>query len=179
MQTRPILTTEWLDDLRYHQLIQEQNDIAWRHIFNGRLTLKWSELLAEHMFTIHNTEKHLAGTLWTSASIQEVWSQWQLVWIQRNEMLHERDETCRNEARRGRAAIMLHEPYSRKDFMKPSDHDKILFDDIEHHLAKPTHQIMNWISVHKPLVSHRIKETDRLAIQGICSLRTYFPVQPS
>ena len=48
--------------------------------------------------------------------------------------------------------------------MKPSDRDKILFDDIEQHLAKSTNQIMNWISVHKPLVSHSIKETDRLAI---------------
>ena len=31
-------------ELKYHQLIQEQNDIGWRHIFNGRLALQWSEL---------------------------------------------------------------------------------------------------------------------------------------
>ena len=47
--------------------------------------------------------------------------------------------------------------------MKPSDRNKIVFDDIEHHLAKTTNQIMNWISVHKPLISHSIKETDRLS----------------
>ena len=63
--------------------------------------------------------------------------------------------------------------------MKPSDRDKILFDDIEHHLAKSTNQIMNWVSVHKPLISHSIKETDtRLAIRGVRSMRTYFSAQP-
>ena len=73
---------------------------------------------------------------------------------------------------------MLHELYSRKDFMKPSDRDKILFDDIEHHLAKTTNQIMNWIGVHKPLTSQSIKESDRLAIRKVSSIRTYFPAQP-
>ena len=103
------------------------------------------------------------------------------IWIQRNETIHGHDEKSRNQAHRGRAIIMLHEIYSRKDFMKPSDRDKILFDDIEHHLIKPTHQIMNWISVNQPLNSHSIKETGRLAIQGVSSIRTYvyFPAQLS
>ena len=52
--------------------------------------------------------------------MQEVWSQRQLVQTQRNETIHGHDETSRNEARRGRAKIMLHEVYSRKDIMKPS-----------------------------------------------------------
>ena len=63
--------------------------------------------------------------------------------------------------------------------MKPSDRNKILFDDIECHLAKTTNSIMNWISVHQPLISHSIKQTDRLAIQGVSSIRTYYPAQPS
>jgi hypothetical protein len=62
--------------------------------------------------------------------------------------------------------------------MKPSDRNNILFDDIEYHIAKTTNQIMNWISVHKPLISHSsIKETDRLAIRGVSSIRTYFPAE--
>ena len=128
--------SEWLSggtlspsryDLRYHQLIQEQNDISWRHIFNDRLTpLKWSELQADHLFVINNTEKHLSGRLWTSAIIKEVWSHWQLVlWTQHNNTIHGLDETSRNAAHRCRAKIMLHEMYSRKDLMKPSDRDKI------------------------------------------------------
>ena len=123
-------------------------------------------------------QKHLSGTLWTSAIIQEVWSHWQLVCTQRNNAIHGQDETSRSAALRRRAEIILHEIYSRKDFMKPSDRDKILFDDIEHHLAKTTNQIMNWISVHKPLISHSIKETDRLSIRGVSSIRIYFPAQP-
>ena len=41
------------------------------------------------------------------------------------------------------------------------------------------HSIMSWISVRQPLISHSIKETDRLAIRGVGSIRTYFPAQPS
>ena len=47
-------------DLRYHKLIQEQNDIGWRHMFNGRLEIKWSELYRRK------------NTLWSMAVIQEV-----------------------------------------------------------------------------------------------------------
>jgi hypothetical protein len=180
LQTRPTLTvilldgvSEWLKGgtlsqydykLRYYQLIQEQNDIGWRHIFNGRLSLQWSELQGDYLCEINNKEKSLSGTLWTSAIIQEIWCQWQVVWTQRNQKIHGHDDRSRSAALRRRAKIMLHNIYSRTDFMMPSDRDKIHLDDIEHHLAKSTNQIMNWISVHKPLISHSIKETDRLAI---------------
>ena len=43
----------------------------------GRLALKWSEpyLVVQYIFSRSKTqEKHLSGTLWTSPSIQEVWS---------------------------------------------------------------------------------------------------------
>ena len=43
----------------------------------GWLALKWSEpyLVVQHIFSRSKTqEKHLSGTLWTSPSIQEVWS---------------------------------------------------------------------------------------------------------
>ena len=71
LRMRPILTvilldgiSEWLKgrtlsqyryELRYHQLIQEQNDIGWRHIFNGRLSLQWSELQGDYLFEINNS----------------------------------------------------------------------------------------------------------------------------
>ena len=82
--------------------------------------------------------------LWTSAIIQEVWHHWQVVWTQRNHMIHGHDETSQSAALRRRAEIMLHEIYSRKDIMKPSNRDKILFEDIEHHLAQkyqPNHEL--------------------------------------
>jgi len=106
--------------------------------------------------------KSLSGTLWTSAIIQEVWHHWQVVLIQSNETIQGHNEMSQNEAYRGRATIMLHQIYSRKQFMKPSDCDKILFNDIEQHLAQHTHQIMNWISVHQSLISHSMskKPTD-------------------
>jgi len=62
---------------------------------------------------------------------------------------------------------MLHEISSRKDLMKPSNRDKLLFDDIELlNLAKTTNKIMNWIIVNQPTPHqpHSIKETDRLVI---------------
>jgi hypothetical protein len=113
--------------------------------------------------------------LWMSAIIQEVWSHWQVVWTQRNHTIHGHDETSRSAALRHDRAeiIMLHEIYSRKDFMKPSDHDKILFEDSEHHLAQSTNQIMNWISVHTPLISHSIKETDKLVASQFLKILLY------
>ena len=96
-----------------------------------------------------------------SAIIQEVWYDWQVVWTQGNHMIHGHDETSQSTALRHRAEIMLHKIYSRKDFMNPSDRDKILFEDIEHHLAQSTNQIMNWISVHKPLISRSQYQRNR------------------
>ena len=39
------------------QIFQEQNEFGWRHMVNGRIKLKWSELQADFFFRMNNVQK--------------------------------------------------------------------------------------------------------------------------
>jgi hypothetical protein len=80
---------------------------------------QWSELQGDYLFEINNKEESLSGKLWTSAIIQEVWHHWQVVWTLRNHTIHRHDERSRIAALHLKTEIMLHEIYSRKNFMEP------------------------------------------------------------
>ena len=79
-------------------------------MLNGRLTPKWSELHAEHLFTINNTEKHLPGTSVVSMHMQSIATRLDPA---QQGYVDGHDENRRNEARRVRAEIMLREIYPR------------------------------------------------------------------
>ena len=152
------------DNLRMHPILTKILLQGISECLNGETR--------DYLLEMNNTEKHLSGMLWTSAIIQEVWRHWQFIWTQRNHTINGYDKMRRSAVLHHRAENILHEIYSRIDFMKPRNHNKILFEDIERHLAQSTNQIMNWISVHKPLISHSIKETNRLVIRGVSPIRT-------
>ena len=91
------------------------------------------------------------------------------MWTQCNETMRGHDEKSRNDSRRDSTEIILREICSRRDFMQPSDRDLILLADIDRHLQRST--IMNWISVHQPLIIHSIKETDNEQYGEVGSIR--------
>ncbi len=65
MKTREMLTTVLTDGIQawltnttlqpqnyphtFRQLLQEQNGIGWRQVFNGRLSNEWQRLQNEHL----------------------------------------------------------------------------------------------------------------------------------
>ena len=94
--TRPYLTEILLDGLsawfngttldselyptQYHRLLQQQNDLGWRQLFNGRLSQEWATLQDNYLHQHKLVSKRRSGHLWTTTIIKCLWEQWDKVW---------------------------------------------------------------------------------------------------
>jgi hypothetical protein len=60
---------------QYSHLIQQQMQIGWRQLFNGRLSTEWSRLQDEHLHQqgLHN--KKTTGLLWTTMILSKIWEE--------------------------------------------------------------------------------------------------------
>jgi len=70
----------------YQQLIQEQNNVGWQQMWNGRWTTQWRKLQDIHC-TLMN-EKELTGHEWALKLLLSVWQSWNDLWSKRNEIVH-------------------------------------------------------------------------------------------
>jgi len=163
----------------YHRLIIQQNSIGWRQLFNGRLSLEWSRLQGDYLFTSRLATRSRTGKLWTTTVITCLWKQWQEVWTLRNEAVHGHDETTRRLILRKKAEWQVRQIYDNRDLYLPNDRD-VLFDNVDEHLEKSsTTALLNWYSTYQPMFAHSIREAKKRAIQGVRSIRSYFQPRSS
>ena len=122
-----------------------------------------------------------AGALGTCTIIQSVWSQWQLVWIERNETIdgYERRE-------RSKRSTTSTSPIYASGTILPEENICNLATVIfslppltATWLQRSTNLIVNWINIHKAPMNHSVQEADRLAIRGVRSVRISLFEQPS
>jgi hypothetical protein len=66
---------------QYSHLIQQQTQIGWRQLFNGRLSMEWSQLQDEHLHEQGLYNKKTTGLLWaTTIFLSKIWKEWTLNW---------------------------------------------------------------------------------------------------
>ena len=78
---------------RLSVLIQQQSQIGWRHIFNGRFSGRWAEIQEEHYSCMDQSirTKQMTGQNWQINIIGEIWEAWFLIWEKRNQDVHGHD----------------------------------------------------------------------------------------
>ena len=66
---------------RLSVLIQQQNRIGWRYIFNGRSSGRWAEIQEEHYSRMDQSirTKQMTGQHWQINIIGEIWEAWFLI----------------------------------------------------------------------------------------------------
>ena len=178
---------------RYHRLILQQNDIGWRQLFNGRLCIEWARIQDDYMYldTLRQSDegrrtnttpprkekRQRNGTQWSGEIIVVLWEQWYKVWVQRNSIIHCHDQASRARQQQKTDVHRLQSIYQSRHLMEPSVQD-LLFDTIEEHQQQrsPT-TIHNWLSIHETTFIQSMKQTSKRAIQGVRSIRSYFPVR--
>jgi hypothetical protein len=84
-----------------HSLIEQQNTIGWRQLFNGRFGVEWSR--AQHAAYARRPSNgggqiKRTGDRWQVQLIVHIWNQWEEAWADRNQALHGNTVTSRNEA---------------------------------------------------------------------------------
>jgi len=92
-------TTSHPDNLQ--QLIAEQNNIGWDQLLYSRFTLQWTVKQYRHLVNskIEVTRKN-SGTGWIRMLIKIIWTNINLVWIERNLVRHGKDEEEKREKER-------------------------------------------------------------------------------
>lgn len=158
-----------------HPLIQTQNRIGWRQLFNGRFSQLWGELQNIHLYRNrqHLPTKHSSGQKWQVAIITVIWEQWYVLWKLRNEAVHGKDATSRAIAETQEVSRNLTAIYDQRNHMEPSA-QSLLFPDIRHHLEQPPWVIQNWIRINGPVFKTSLRNVKARAIQNVRSIRTYF-----
>ena len=118
--------------------------------------------------------KRRSGARWQKEIINEIWSQWFLVWEMRNTDLHGTNESTRVRAEREETERKLRDIYDLREQMEPSVQQLLLCKDLADHFAKPLWFNKNWLAIHGPLVKKSVQRARKKAIQGVRSIRQYF-----
>ena len=157
-------------------LIQQQNLIGWRQIFQGRFATTWStvqERYYRHKFG-PNAKLQKTGSRWQVSIILHVWDKWYTLWKQRNQELHGTDAQTRAEAARRECRRRLSLIYSQRTDYEPNV-QALLFEDETEHLQKPTSIIQNWLAANEQLFmdsARRVRNRIRHGVQSILPFLT-------
>ena len=154
-------------------LIESQNAIGWRHLFNGRWSVHWSHIqsVAHGETTVHGVSP--AGNKWNCAIIKEIWSQWHILWQLRNERVHGHDVATRRVAELDVLRRRMRNLYAKEGQVEPHVAE-VLRIPIEEQLARGATYIANWLATHEPTILSSIRRANARATQGVRSIRSYF-----
>ena len=171
-------TNIFLQPERYHptlrQIIRQQNKIGWDQIFTGRFAIAWSKhqsLYFEHFRGSDDIQKH--GTAWQANLIKFVWERWYMLWTQRNQEVHGRDERTRKEASQRETQRQLSEIY-RYRTMYEVNVQQLLHRSAAEHSHQPISVTKNWMAMNTKIFSESYRRVKCRALSGMRSLRTYF-----
>ena len=184
LQTEPALQSLFLQGLKawrnintlpvshlpreLREVLQEQDNIGWRQIFNGRISSKWARI-QEQFETTHN----LPNQRWGSKIMEVIWQQWDVLWKERNDIQHGTDPASRRLIRTQQALTELRHIYNRKHLYVPSDRN-LLFETYEEHAAKPLYVVESWLAFYCGVFKSSMKEAERESTTHTKSLHTYF-----
>ena len=157
-----------------HDLINAQNAIGWRQIFNGRMCTEWADLQGKWLRQISNDDKKLSGQLWTSAITGRTWTSWQTLWELRNGDVHGRDENTRQIATMLKVKRELTEIYKLKGKVMPVDAPAFRASVAAHIAATPgVDDLQNWLTLYKTNLQSSAIEAAKYGVQGIADIRDW------
>jgi hypothetical protein len=163
---------------RYHQLISEQSAIGWRHLFNGHLTSQWR--LRQDYFIRRrkiSTNTH-TGAVWSLRTLSILWTDFFVLWKQRNASIHGHDLTSQNQAKQRRQRREMEMLHSLRDQVLEGDTD-VFVGDTPAALSQfletaTTTYVQNWLHIWKPFILSSVKSAQDLSLRGVHCMTTYF-----
>ena len=157
-------------------IIDQQNVIGWRQMFNGRFSKEWSRVQQaaydRRPRTAHGQIKQ-TGDRWQIKLIAHIWTQWEKAWEDRNNAVHGQTASEKSTAIRKEVRRQLDVIYTNRHLMEPSVQE-LLYDRPEDHDRQYTTTTRNWLAQNAQLFKDSIKRATRRAIHNVRSIRTYF-----
>ena len=156
-------------------LILTQNKIGWRQILRGRFSQEWQRIQNAYYMT-HRTKLAFkrTGKRWQQQFISVIWSSWFQLWSSSIGEVHGTNAETRAVAQEREVGRQLTEIYAPRAFMEP-EAEALLDSDPETHMQRPTQVTKNWLATTGPVIRRSVKRIKKVSLQGVQSLRTYFP----
>ena len=161
---------------RLHGIIQQQNAIGWRQVFNGRFGGEWSRVqqAAYNSRPRSGTDTiRWTGEKWQVQLIIHIWNQWESAWAERNQALHGNTATEKSEAIRQEVRCQLDIIYQNRHLLESSVQE-LLCDQQEEHERQNPIVTRNWLAQNARLFKESIRRARQRATRNVRSIRSYF-----
>ena len=161
---------------RLQLIIQQQNQIGWRQLFNGRFAMAWSntqQAAYDRRPRGNNEQIKRTGEKWQVQLITHIWTQWEKAWVDRNQALHGTTTAEKNAATRREVRRQIEVIYQNRHSMEPSV-QSLLYDGPEDHDCQNITTTRNWLAQHGQVFKESIRRVRSRAIQNVRSIRSYF-----
>jgi hypothetical protein len=152
----------------FRQLIQEQNDIGWRQLFNGRISNKWQGLQNEHLRRHGIKTITLTGQWWSTTAIVTIWKEFLEPWEQPNNLVHSTNKSSHDLAKRSKAIAQIKHLHTQQNKVLAAHRSCMFMGDTEAKLdsyleARRTNKLLNWVNTWNPAIAASVKSARVLA----------------
>ena len=138
---------------QYREAIRQQSAIGWRNFIKGRWSKEWRRLQAIYYDSQPEQIEGHNQTSWATSLIRKMWDQWYEMWESRNKDRHGGDAAASAEADRVQAIREIEMLYEDAELVAKQTGELDFFAaPIEDLLKKPTHVLLNWLSLWKELI---------------------------
>ena len=166
-------------------VIRQQTRVGWKHIMLGRFVREWRRVQGRYVDRIivpRQTDSAVTHQStpekWLTGLIAVLWEQWYILWEDRNLDLHGRDKKNRQSNLRKEVNRQLNEIYAKRHFLDPN-FNSLLLQNPEAHNDHSLQVTINWLRMNAPRFTENMRKVRRLALEGVRSIRTYFPPESS
>jgi hypothetical protein len=163
----------------YHRLIWEQEQIGWRHLFNGHLTQQWRVKQDRYVRQMGIHTRHNTGSGWTLRMMTILWRDFFVLWRTRNEAIHGHDLKSQLVAQKRKLRIEIEFLHDKRDQVLACDTDLFLAKTtaaLHTYLdIKTVSHTQNWLNIWKPILLSSIASAKELSLNGVRTLQTYYP----
>ena len=153
----------------------QQTEIGWHQLLHGRAVQSWRTISkaaqrAERGRTTEDGDK----TTWVTNMLDTIWTEWFKLWEARNEFVHGKTLTEKQERKQADIEQKIRQIYENKEKYLPSER-RLLGDDVEEFIkTKGFTALANWERVWGPLFAKSAAECRLKALQGVRPIPTFF-----
>ena len=159
--------------------MKQQEDIGWHQLLHGRAVRAWRQTVTTNHTSSDGALRGSNETTWVTNMLDTIWTEWFKVWEARNEFVHGKTMTDKQERKQAEIEQKIRTIYKNKDKYLPPER-LMLGDDVEEFIkARGYTALANWERVWGPLFAKSAAECRLRALQGVRPITGYFqPAAP-
>ena len=134
--------------------LKEQNAIGWTNFYKGRISKKWEQVQQQHY---QRTKPKKTDThRWATSIISAMWQGLLLMWEDRNNDQHGRDNIEQIGKEREKLLQKIDQLYTQKESIDPEDR-RLYHKPVDKWKEETNKKLREWINLAEPLNKHTQK----------------------